>query len=202
MKFDPQKHHRRSIRLKGYDYSLAGAYFVTACSWQREPLFGSIENGMVRLSPIGKILQEEWFKSGEIRQEICLFDDQFVIMPNHIHGIVWIVEILGADGVCPEDDGVRQKNDPVGTGGACPELGDRRSPRHLTLPKKSLGSFMAGFKSAATRRAREECNQTGIWQRNHYEHIIRNEAELDRIQHYILANPANWSDDQENPARN
>ena len=108
MKFDPQKHHRRSTRLKGYDYTLPGAYFVTLCTWQRECIFGEIVDGEIQLSVLGKIVHDEWLRSIGIRREIRLYEDEFAVMPNHLHGIVWIVETVGADeeGVChtPQQD--------------------------------------------------------------------------------------------------
>jgi hypothetical protein len=109
MTYDLQIHHRRSIRLKGYDYSLPGAYFVTSVTWQCEEIFGTVFNGEMQLSSLGKIVQTEWFRSAEIRKEIRLFEDEFVVMPNHVHGIVWIVndDFVGADGVRPVIDGVR-----------------------------------------------------------------------------------------------
>ncbi len=109
MKFDPNKHHRASTRRQGYDYSLAGAYFITIVTYQRDPLFGEIvdgetpQGGHMVLNRRGEIVREEWFASIEIRKEIRLFDDELVVMPNHIHGIVWIVEdeshdVVGANG--------------------------------------------------------------------------------------------------------
>ncbi len=92
MNDDSQKHHRRSIRLKGYDYTQAGAYFVTICTVQREEIFGEVVNGEMRLNPLGEIVREEWLKTAEIRSNVELHEDEFVIMPNHVHGIVWIVE--------------------------------------------------------------------------------------------------------------
>ena len=86
------KHNRRTTRLPGYDYTLPGAYFVTLCAWNRECLFGEVVGGEVELSPIGRIVQQEWLKSKEIRQEIRLFEDEFVVMPNHLHGIVVIID--------------------------------------------------------------------------------------------------------------
>jgi putative transposase len=94
-RFDPQKNHRRSIRLKGYDYTQTRTYFVTICTWQRACLFGDVVEGEMRLSPLGQLVHEEWMRSIDIRKEIRLYADEFVIMPNHVHGIVWIV---GADG--------------------------------------------------------------------------------------------------------
>jgi putative transposase len=110
MKFDPRKHQRRSIRLKGYDYAQPGAYFVTLCAWQREDLFGAVVNGEMHLNPLGQIVHDEWLRSMGIRQEIRLYEDEFVVMPNHLHGIVWIVDTVGADGVRP--DGTRSNDIP------------------------------------------------------------------------------------------
>jgi REP element-mobilizing transposase RayT len=105
MKYNPAIHHRRSIRLKGYDYTQPGAYFVTVVTYQRDEIFGAVVNGMINLSRLGQIVQEEWMRSAEIRKEIRLYEDEFVVMPNHLHGIVWLVDPVGADGVRP-DSGV------------------------------------------------------------------------------------------------
>jgi hypothetical protein len=92
MMFDPQIHHRRSIRLKGYDYAQPGAYFVTLVTNQREEIFGEVAEGEMRLNPLGEIVREEWLKTAEIRSNVELHEDEFVILPNHLHGIIWIVE--------------------------------------------------------------------------------------------------------------
>jgi len=103
----PERHHRRSIRLKGYDYTRPGAYFITICTHNREPLFGRVVDGEMVLNALGEIVWEEWFRSARIRDEIELFPDEFVVMPNHVHGIVWIVETrdhtppVGATGWSP-----------------------------------------------------------------------------------------------------
>ena len=177
-RFDPRIHHRRSIRLKGYDYSQAGAYFVTICAWQRECLFGEVVEGEVRLSALGMIVREEWMRSGEIRKELRLYKDEFVIMPNHVHGIVWII---GADGNRPEGGGASL------------------APVQLRREAHSLSSFVAGFKATVTSRARRELNISGIWQRNYYEHVIRDEVDLRRIEDYIQNNPLRWGQDQLHP---
>jgi len=91
MRYNPEIHHRRSIRLKGYDYSQPGAYFITICTHERECLFGEIVNNEMVLNDYGKIVYEEWFLSAKIRNEIELYENEFVVMPNHIHGIVWII---------------------------------------------------------------------------------------------------------------
>jgi REP element-mobilizing transposase RayT len=189
MKYNPEIHHRRSIRLKGYDYTQPGAYFVTFCAYQRDEIFGEIINGEMKLSALGGMVHEEWFRSAEIRREIQLFDDEFIVMPNHGHGIVRIVEMVGADGVRPED-GVRP-NDGRAHAMRPNSMPLRRAPR-------SLGSFMAGFKAAVTSRAKRELNITGIWQRNYYDHIIRDDRELNNIRWYILNNPYHWQLDRDN----
>jgi len=195
-RYDPQKHHRRSIRLKGYDYSQPGAYFVTICTHERARLFGRVVDEEMVLNAFGEIVWEEWFRSAEIRTEIELFADEFVVMPNHIHGIVWIVETdvgthgVGAHGVVGATD--------VGAHGRAP----------LRRPPRSLGAFIAGFKSAATKRINALRGTPGVpvWQRNYYEHIIRNpvrangRSPLHAIRRYIADNPLRWHLDRYNPA--
>ena len=103
MNFDPKICHRHSIRLLGYDYSQAGGYYVTIVTLRRECLFGNVAGGEMQVNELGEIVQEEWFRSARIRKEIHLFEDEFVVMPNHIHGIVWIdPDAVGADGVRPD----------------------------------------------------------------------------------------------------
>ena len=130
-------------------------------------------DGEVELNELGRIAAEEWLKSARIRIEIEL--DAWVVMPNHVHGTVIIT-----DDRCKGDR-------PVAPSGPRP---------------RSLGAMMAGFKSAATRRINTTRGTPGasVWQRNYYEHVIRNESALDRIRQYIADNPARWSEDPENPA--
>jgi putative transposase len=198
MKFDPKKHHRESVRMKGYDYSLAGAYFITLVTYQREMLFGGIINEEIKLNHRGEIVQEEWFRSADIRREIRLYPEEFVVMPNHIHGIVWIVDDISKNVGADIDVGAngRDKNVVGATG---------QSPLRPNYPhgpaKQSLSSFIVGFKSAVTKRIRDELNETGIWQRNYYDRIIRNDRELDAIRKYIQTNPMNWAKDDENPIK-
>ncbi|MBM3130898.1 MAG: hypothetical protein FJ009_20005 [Chloroflexi bacterium] len=183
MKFDPFKHHRRSTRLRGYDYSQAGAYFITLCTQSHECLFGDVIEGEMRLNEIGQIVIEEWSRSAEIRQEIEF--DEWVVMPNHIHGIVVITT---------PDASAR-----VGATGRSPL--QPQQPRGPS--KRSLGSFVAGFKSAATARINALRDTPGAdpWQRNYHDHIIRNEREWNAVAKYIAENPANWSTDLDNPAK-
>jgi putative transposase len=176
MKFDPQEHYRRSIRLKGYDYSQAGAYFVTIVTWQRECLFGEITDGEMMLNEIGEIVREEWERTAAVRLNVEL--GEYVIMPNHVHGILVFVD---------DDVGATR----------------RVAPTSSTLQSGSLGAIMAQFKSIVTKRINGLQNVSGrpIWQRNYYEHIIRNERDMDRIARYIESNPLRWTDDDENPNR-
>jgi len=180
MKYNPDKHYRHSIRLKDYDYSRAGAYFVTLCSFNRECILGDVVGGEVRLNDIGAIAQREWVRSSEIRSEVHL--DEFVLMSNHLHGIVLI---LG--------------NDIVGATGGRPLGGNRRLPLHGPQTR-SLASFISGFKASCTHSINElRASPDRLWQRNYYEHVIRNENALNAIREYIKANPSQWQGDSENP---
>ena len=205
---------RRSLRLPYYDYSSAGYYFVTVCTKHRKKIFGDVvregDDVNVELSPIGKIVERELLVSEIIRDEIGA--DVYVIMPNHIHIIVWVNPECGAG-----DDDRRQctgdRRQCTGDRRQC--TGDRRSPlrqngcrgrrcrpdarRRCTasgrkLQKRSLGSFMAGFKSAVTSSTRFVFGnpEINIWQRNYYERIIRNRRELHTLRKYIEHNPVNW----------
>ncbi|MCU7495062.1 MAG: transposase [Ignavibacteria bacterium] len=161
---------RRSIRLKEYDYSSNGYYFVTICTYEHRNLLGSVKNGKVELNPLGDIALEEWLNSKMIRKEISY--DEYVIMPNHIHAIVII---SNPQPPLKIDSSNKMKRPLAG------------------CPAKSLSAFIAGFKSAVTTKARIlSGSQLVIWQRNYYEHIIRNEKDLYRIQQYIQTNPAKW----------
>ena len=185
------KHHRRSVRLKEYDYSQPGAYFVTLVTHQRAELFGQIVNGNMQLNRRGEIVKEEWFASANIRKEICLYPEEFIIMPNHIHGIVWIADVIDSEGA----DG----HVIVGATGLSPLHKKSLPQKHPRGPTpKSLASFIVGFKSSVTKRIRDEFGGVGVWQRNYYEHIIRNEKEWDAIRRYIESNPQNWESDEEN----
>jgi REP element-mobilizing transposase RayT len=187
MTYDPERHHRRSIRLHEYDYAQEGAYFVTICARNRKCLFGEVTDGEMTMNAWGQIVYDEWVKSAEIRKEIQL--DVFVVMPNHIHGIVVITR---------DEDG--RKHDRVGATGRSPLRQPNNAPRGPA--KRSLGSFIAGFKPAVTKRINEirGAPRAPIWQRNYHEHIIRNETSLNRIRQYIIENPLRWDTDRENPA--
>jgi len=178
MPYDPHKHHRRSIRLKGYDYSSEGAYFVTICVKGGEPILGEVVDGEMILSEYGRIVQACWQELVNHYEHVVL--DAFVIMPNHILFIVILVDLdVGA--------GLR----PAPTGPA------------LTIVKQhGLPEIVRALKSFSSRRINQlrETTGTPFWQRNYYEHIIRNERALNAIREYVQNNPANWLEDQLHPA--
>jgi len=166
-------HHRRSIRLPGYDYSQAGEYFITICSYGHECIFGEVSAGEMQINPVGEIVREEWLRTPQIRTEIEL--GEFVIMPNHFHAIVHILDKDAGERVCGTDD---------------------RS--NIGLQPKTIGALVAGFKSSVTIQinALHKTPYAPIWQRNYYEHIIESEKEYLAIEAYIENNPANWVKDQ------
>ena len=168
---------RRSLRLKGYDYS-QGAYFVTVCAANRKCQFGRVLEGEMILSEEGKIVIEEWLKTPALRPHVQL--DRFIVMPNHFHGIL----VLDAD-----------------AGGTA-----RRAPtiqRFAASVVGSLPTLIRAFKAAVTNHINSLRNTPDavIWQRNYYEHVIRNEESLNRIREYIAHNPSTWEFDRDNPQR-
>ena len=200
-KFDPQKHHRRSIRLQGYDYASAGGYFVTIVAWQRECLFGKIENAEMVLNEYGNIADECWRAIPEHFPNVEL--GAFVIMPNHVHGIIYIVDRRGTvpvPHIATNTDPISNNNIPIETqGGETPPL---RGSTFQGIP--TLGKIIAYFKYKSTKEMNlldDTGTITKFWQRNYYEHIIRDDKDLRNKTEYILANPLRWSQDDENPVK-
>ncbi|TRU07304.1 MAG: transposase [Microcystis sp. Msp_OC_L_20101000_S702] len=191
MTFDPEKHHRRSIRLRNYDYSQPGAYFVTICTYQKQSWFGEIKNGQIYLNQLGKIVADEWLKTCKIPPNFKL--DEWVIMPNHFHGIVIINDYSGDD----QSLGARDAPLDLGARDAPLDLGARDAP--LQQKPNSLSSCIAGFKSAVTKRINllRQNTDTPIWQRNYYESILRDEKYLAVVREYIINNPKNWPNDRD-----
>ncbi len=182
MKYDPNKHHRRSIRLKGYDYTKAGAYFITICTWQREHLFGDIVNGEMQLSRYGETVRFNWDNLPKRYRNVEL--DAFIIMPNHVHGIIVLtdngLEGAGLESLSVESDKLLVKPAPTKT------------------KLHGLSEIVRGFKTFSARRINQIRRMTGVsvWQRGYYEHIIRNEESLMAIREYIINNPLCWEKDQ------
>ena len=298
MPYDPNRHHRRSIRLKGYDYSQAGAYFITICTQDRACLFGKVVNGEMRLNDAGRMVLAEWNMLPERFPHVVL--DAFVVMPNHVHGIVVItnpatddtattaptivgtglvpvpnagtmgaVPNAGAMGAAPDagtmgtvpdagamgavpDAGTMGAAPDAGTMGAAPDAGTmgavpnagtmgavpddgattRVAPTAATIVGTGLvpvpnagattrvaptvgdivaptvGDIVGAFKSRVTVEYIRGVKTSGwppfrgrLWQRNYYEHIIRNERALNAIRQYIIENPRRWQMDRENEAR-
>src|SRR5258706_5790227 len=194
-KFDAQKHRRRSIRLKGYDYASAGGYYVTIVAWRRECLFGEVVNKEMVLNKIGKIVEWEWLELPKRLPYVTV--GAHMVMPNHFHGILFIHENVRAT----------QHGQIISQSGSKPlpiiaADGIGGSPLPPRGPKPaSLGAILAQFKSRATKRIWKfpEFKETPIWQRNYYEHIIRNQTDLQNKTDYIEANPLLWNEDDENP---
>jgi putative transposase len=182
MTHNSDKHHRRSTRLKVYDYSQTGAYFVTICTKDRECLFGDIVDGEMRLNEYGTIVANRW---DAIPNYIANVErDEFVVMPNHIHGIIVIrSDCVGAIHELPLRDETPNET--------------RKYRRQMLLPK-----IIGRFKMNTAKIINQIRNRPGypIWQRNYYEHVIRNDDDLNRIRQYIIENPMKWYEDKDNPA--
>jgi putative transposase len=181
MKYNSERHHRRSIRLKEYDYSSSGKYFITICVREKECMLGDIQNNKMKLNDFGEIVKTEWIRSFTIRREVVC--DSYVIMPNHIHAIIFIDQFVGANGGLPVNEEAK---------GDKQERANCHSPLHMK--PRSLSSFVSGFKSSVSRKS-----GFSIWQRNYYDHIIRNGKELCEFRKYIKNNPYHWVADEYNP---
>ena len=193
MTFKSDVRRRRSIRLRGYDYTRAGAYFITICTQNRECMFGEIADRKMVLNPAGNMIQTVW---DEIPFHYAGIDiDAFTVMPNHIHGIIVITRSVAVP--------------TVGAGPrACPDNGQPRgvAPTETAgTAGLSLGDMVHRFKTMTTKRYADGVKQSGwqsfprkLWQRNYWEHIIRDEMELNRIREYIHTNPTQWEFDRLN----
>ncbi|MCM2358502.1 MAG: transposase [Geobacteraceae bacterium] len=175
MRYDPDIHHRRSIRLKHYDYSRSGAYFVTLCTFDRGCYFDGFPH-------LRDIVDDQWHLIPERFSNVEL--DEYVIMPNHFHGIVVIHD--------------NRRDTPRGYPGSC---------GHSAPTRVSLGHIIGAYKSLCVNawlkviKAEDINTRSKFWQDNYYEHVIRNEEEMDRIRQYIVNNPLQWELDRENPAQ-
>lgn len=194
-KFDPQKHHRRSIRLKNYDYSQAGAYYVTIVVQERECLFGEIVDGEMYLNEYGEIVQKWWHEFPIHFPNVEL--GAFVIMPNHVHGIIFITTDRRGEVLSPRNDPKKNIQDVNNIDETNDQGGETPPLQHPTL-----GQIVAYFKYQSTKdmnRIETEQAITKFWQRNYYEHIIRDEKDLQNKTDYIDANPLLWDEDENNP---
>jgi REP element-mobilizing transposase RayT len=199
-------HNRHSIRLQGYDYSSEGVYFLTICTYQHQQLFGKIEYGIMYLNQYGQIVRDEWEKSAIIRAEIEL--GEYVIMPNHMHAIVFIVDnprrgvrpnapTMNAPTMnAPTTNANTMNVNMINSNTTYGKTNSENKPPGLQ--SKSIGSLMSGFKSSVTKQINLIRNTPGepVWQRNYWDHIIRNDESFYKIEDYIINNPVNWHQDQ------
>ncbi len=182
---------RRSLRLQDYDYAHAGAYFVTLCTQDRRCLLGSIGGEQHVLTDVGRMISETWAGLGD---RFPLDIDAFVVMPNHLHGIV-VLHGEERRATIPE----RARREPAPTSSDIV----RRSERARQEPAPTLSEIVRRFKTFTANRARQMIilRRGGLWQRNYYEHIIRSEEELNKLRAYTMTNALRWHLDQENPHR-
>lgn len=180
-------HNRQSIRLQGYDYSRPGFYFITICVQNMRHVFGKVVDGKMILNKYGQIAWDEWFKTVTIRNNVRL--DEFVVMPNHIHGIIEIISP-------PITPFVQANRD-------SPPRIDANNDNSMyrakfESPSYNIGAIIRGYKSSATKQINllRKTPGTKLWQRNYYDHIIRNEESLYHIREYIKYNPINWNSDR------
>ena len=191
MPYHPEEHHRRSIRLKSYDYSLPGAYFITICTQNHTCMFGEVLQGEMRLNDPGRMVEKWWH---ELKHKFpTIRAGEFVLMPNHFHGIIYILNAdqgahVGAD----------LRVGPLGNTGTQPQEdaheGDRGTHAGAPLPE-----IVQWFKTMTTNEYIRGVKGLGwlpfpekLWQRNYYEHIARDDTDLARIQKYISNNPQEW----------
>lgn len=215
--YDPKKHNRRSIRLKNYDYSSSGEYFITLCIKNRECRLGKIINREMILNSAGNITDLWWSKISEKFFNARL--DVYQIMPNHFHGIIGIVDPIGVDpneksaGVNPDEKSVvNPKKDGTHNQGGISQggisQGGHAGPPQPDFEKRpaAIPDIIQWFKTMTTNKYIKEVKggrfppfDGKLWQRNYYDHIIRDEQSLKRIRNYIIDNPAQWKDDSNNP---
>jgi REP element-mobilizing transposase RayT len=205
---DTYRTHHASRRLRGVDYTQSAAYFITICAHERRCLFGEIRGGEMHVNAAGRIVGEEWRRTDDLRDEIAL--DAFVVMPNHVHGIV-VLKPPGADAPTdPRGYDLRRAGSGTPPRDGNPSRSDMA--RHVATSSKgefanpkagSLGTIIGAFKSASTRRInrRRDTPSESVWQRNYYDRILRDEGEWRGARRYIERNPARWSDDRNHPTK-
>ncbi len=177
------KNSRRSIRLKEYDYSQSGGYFVTICSHNNKSLFGTLIDDKIQLNEFGNVVAVEWLRTAELRKQVAI--DEYVIMPDHFHGIIMLIED-GRGTACCAFDRMQSPDSRKGTARCAPTI-----RKFGTTPSSSIPTIVRAFKAAVTRGINLLRKTPGapVWQRNYYEHVIRNEDDLTNTRKYIKYNP-------------
>jgi len=197
------KYRIQSHRMPGWDYSGNGIYFITIVTQNRECNLGEIVGGEMILSAFGKIVDNEWNKSFEIRNE--LFLDEYIIMPNHLHAII----VLDKNGI-DESHGTHVVVETHGRASLQQQSPEQSDKQQFYRKPKSISSFIGGFKSAINSKIDDyiDVNNLDIpkynrknhfFQSNYHDHIIRNDKSYQTITEYILNNPLKWNDDKFNP---
>jgi putative transposase len=202
MTYDPTRHHRRSLRLPGYDYTQGGAYFITVVSQDRTCLFGEVVDGVMCSNDAGRMVQTVWNELPAFYPGVDI--DRFAVMPNHIHGIVVLVDRRA------DDDSVGHPGESY-AGDSSIDYGHQRNMEQAlgsTSIRLSLADVVQRFKMMTTKRyadgvrgSRWPAYRGRLWQRNYYEHVIRDESSLTRVRRYVDENPLRWEYDGENPVR-
>ena len=201
----PNLPQRKSIRLKNYDYSQTGLYFITICIQNKKHLLGTITNNQMILNDAGKMVSIQWFDLLQRFKYIQLHE--YVVMPNHFHGIIYIDKCRGESCIRPHD---KNFNNIMHTMDSSEHnSGEHNSGEHKVRPYGTLddtvGRIVQAFKSITTHEYIHGVKQNHwqpfnkkLWQRNYWEHIIRNKNEYYRISEYIKSNPLKWNDDKLN----
>lgn len=207
--YDPQRHNRKSIRLKGYDYSQSGLYFITICCQDRKHRFGHVAQGQMILNEYGQIAHDQWFKLPTRFPHIEL--DAFQVMPNHIHGIIVLVNVGATLAVAPTDGNAHPDDDARARHhyDAHLKIDDRATARVAqtvapTVAPTTIGDIVGAYKSLVSNACLDIYKQKNrtmgkLWQRNYHEHIIRNDRAYQNIQRYIHDNPSKWDEDTVSP---
>ena len=209
MGYNPDRHHRRSIRLKGYNYSRPGYYYVTICTQDREKLFGETKKDIIRLNEAGQMIDHEWNKIP--KRYKCVILDKYVVMPNHLHGILQILS---------EENDRKISSEQINAGTGLVPVRNDAYKTHInpdtdnsvivtrtgTRPVPALFEIIGTFKSITTNEYINCVKQNNwppfrkrLWQLRYHDRIIRDEDELNRIREYVIENPINWAEDKINP---
>lgn len=184
--------------MRGYDYSQPGSYFLTLCAHNRDCRFGEVVDGSVQLSPMGRVASDCWSRIPRHFLNVVL--DEFVVMPNHLHGIITIAHDVVRTN--PNGNLIRDRGLMNQTPTTAPD-GTHFNGEWILMrnPKQVLGKIVRHYKARTSKLVRDGGYPYFQWQRNYYEHIIRNEIDLNKIRRYIVDNPRKWDEDEENPAR-